>query len=104
MLSIMGDRRVSISREMTKIHEEIFRGTLSQAVDHFTSPRGEFTLVMAGKEEEARPGISKVEIEKRLCQLRESGLTAKAAVAQISDEAGLAKKTLYQVWIKMVKE
>ena len=46
---ILGDRRVSVCRELTKAHEEIFRGRVSQAMEHFAEPRGEFSLVVEGK-------------------------------------------------------
>ncbi len=46
---ILGDRRVSVCRELTKVHEEIFRGRVSQAREHFAEPRGEFSLVIEGK-------------------------------------------------------
>ena len=46
---ILGNRRLSICRELTKVHEEIFRGKVSQAREHFTEPRGEFSLVIEGK-------------------------------------------------------
>jgi len=46
---ILGDRRISVCRELTKVHEEIFRGRVSQAREHFTEPRGEFSLVIEGK-------------------------------------------------------
>lgn len=46
---ILGDRRVSICRELTKVHEEVFRGRVSQAREHFVQPRGEFSLVVEGK-------------------------------------------------------
>jgi 16S rRNA (cytidine1402-2'-O)-methyltransferase len=46
---ILGDRRLSVCRELTKVHEEIFRGRVSQAREHFTEPRGEFSLVIEGK-------------------------------------------------------
>lgn len=45
---ILGDRRLSVCRELTKIHEEIFRSNVSKAREHFTEPRGEFTLVIEG--------------------------------------------------------
>jgi 16S rRNA (cytidine1402-2'-O)-methyltransferase len=45
---ILGDRRLSVCRELTKIHEEIFRGRVSQAREHFVEPRGEFSLVIEG--------------------------------------------------------
>ena len=46
---ILGDRRISVCRELTKIHEEIFRGRVSQAKEHCVEPRGEFSLVIEGK-------------------------------------------------------
>jgi 16S rRNA (cytidine1402-2'-O)-methyltransferase len=46
---ILGDRRISVCRELTKAYEEIFRGRVSQAREHFAEPRGEFSLVIEGK-------------------------------------------------------
>ena len=46
---ILGNRKLSVCRELTKIHEEVFRGRVSQAREHFTEPRGEFSLVIEGK-------------------------------------------------------
>ena len=47
----LGDRSLALCRELTKLHEEIFRGKVSQAREHFTKPKGEFTLVIEGKRE-----------------------------------------------------
>ena len=49
ILETIGDRRIAVCREMTKLHEEVFRGTVSEAIEHFEQPRGEFTLVVEGK-------------------------------------------------------
>lgn len=46
---ILGDRRISVCRELTKVHEEIFRGRVSEARGRFLEPRGEFSLVIEGK-------------------------------------------------------
>jgi 16S rRNA (cytidine1402-2'-O)-methyltransferase len=46
---ILGDRRVSVCRELTKVHEEVLRGRVSEAREHFAQPRGEFSLVIEGK-------------------------------------------------------
>lgn len=47
--TVLGDRRLSVCREMTKLHEEFFRGTAKQAIEYFTRPKGEFTLIIEGK-------------------------------------------------------
>ena len=44
----LGNRRISVCRELTKLHEEVFRGAISEAIEHFTAPRGEITLVVEG--------------------------------------------------------
>lgn len=46
---ILGNRRIAVSRELTKVHEEVFRGRVSEAREHFAEPRGEFTLVIEGR-------------------------------------------------------
>ncbi|MFO8100692.1 MAG: 16S rRNA (cytidine(1402)-2'-O)-methyltransferase [Dehalococcoidia bacterium] len=51
--AVMGERRLAVCREMTKLHEEIWRGTAAEAVEHFASPKGEFTLVIEGKPRKA---------------------------------------------------
>ncbi len=100
MRAILGDRKIAVSRELTKIHEEIFRGKLSEASDHFSNPRGEFTLVVEGMTEEVASGIG-AEVEKHLRQLRQSGASAKTAVGKMAEETGLTKRALYQAWLKI---
>jgi 16S rRNA (cytidine1402-2'-O)-methyltransferase len=99
MHNILGDRKATICRELTKLHEEIFRGKLSDALCHFTTPRGEFTLVIAGNSEIPRAEITTV-IEERLKTMRQSGVPAKEAVSQTAAETGLSRRELYQTWIK----
>lgn len=48
MLETLGDRNVAVCRELTKLHEEVFRAALSEAIGHFNKPRGEFTIVIQG--------------------------------------------------------
>jgi 16S rRNA (cytidine1402-2'-O)-methyltransferase len=100
MLSILGDRKIAVCRELTKVHEEVFRGTISEAVEHFTVPKGEFTLVIAGNKAEDRPVLSP-DIEKRLGLLQLSGKKAKEAISELAGDTGLSKKELYQTWIKL---
>ena len=100
ILLILGDRKVAICRELTKLYEEVFRGTLSQAVKHFTEPRGEFTLVIEGKKEPDKPQLTE-DIERRLHHMRLSGVTAKEAIAEVAKETGLSRRELYQAWLRL---
>ena len=103
MLSAFGDRRVSISRELTKLYEETMRYTLTEAASHFerTPPRGEFVLVVEGA-----PTVnasSAQELEQAAESARayiSDGLTAKDAVRKASKEMGISKNALYSEVIK----
>jgi len=99
ILLVLGDRKVAVCRELTKVHEEIFRGTISQAIEHFTEPRGEFSLVIEGKRDESKPQLTE-DIERQLHHMRQSGITAKEAIAKVAGETGLSKKELYRAWIR----
>lgn len=100
ILEVLGDRRMAVCRELTKLHEEVFRGTLSQAISRFAEPKGEFTLVIEGNKTEEK-GIPNTEIERRLEELQVSGVGAKEAVACVASQTGLSKKELYRAWLKL---
>jgi len=101
MLLILGDRKVAVCRELTKIHEEIYRGTISQALEHFTEPRGEFTLVVEGRGERDKPQLTEG-IVRQLHHMRRSGVSIKEAIAIVAEETGLSKRELYRAWLKLV--
>ena len=102
ILLVLGDRRVAVCRELTKLHEEVFRGTVGQAVEHFTEPRGEFTLVIEGKREE-KPQLTEA-IEAELQLMRQMGMTAKEAVSRVAEETGLSRRELYRAWLKLRRQ
>jgi len=100
MLQILGDRRMAACRELTKLHEEIFRGTVSEAIARFTEPRGEFTLVIEGRGSREKPELT-AEVEEELNRLYRAGATAKEAIAAVAGDTGLSKKVLYQAWLAL---
>ena len=99
ILAAFGDRRIAVCRELTKLHEEVFRGTVKEAISRFTQPRGEFTLVIEGKIEKEKPEVTG-EIEKQLHRLYLAGAGAKEAVAAVAGATGLPRKELYRTWLK----
>ncbi|MBA7469389.1 Ribosomal RNA small subunit methyltransferase I [subsurface metagenome] len=100
ILLILGDRQIAVCRELTKMHEEVFRGTISQAIEHFTEVRGEFTLVIEGKVGKDRPLLTK-DIESQLHRLRRSGVPAKEAIAKVAAGTGLSRRELYRAWLRL---
>ncbi len=99
LLETLGDRRIAVCRELTKLHEEVFRGTINEALGYFTEPRGEFTLVVEGFRESSEPELTG-DVETELAALRKSGMTAREAIAKVSEKTGLSRKELYQAWLK----
>ena len=103
LLEALGDRKIAVCRELTKLHEEVFRGSISEAILHFDQPRGEFVLVVLGASEAesaGRPDSLDLEpIEQELARLRETGAKAKEAVALVAQASGLPKRAVYQMWL-----
>ena len=91
------DRRISLCRELTKLHEEVRRTTLGEAVTWYEAnlPRGEFVLVVEGASEDARETPTLEQGLERVAQLREQGMSLKDAARQAAKETGLPKNELY---------
>ena len=111
--AVMGDRPLAVCRELTKRHEEVFRGTAAQALEHFLSPRGEVVVVVQGKQTEAdrHPDEAAADdlaidedLRRRLLTLKQAEIKAKDAVAQVAETTGLAKNRVYRVWVEMGRE
>lgn len=96
MLDILGNRNIAIIRELTKLYEEIFRGTIEDGINKFTSQKikGEFVLIIEGNQEE---NIElNINIEKELIKYVNQGLSKKESVNMVVKEFNLPKNEVYQ--------
>ena len=91
------DRPISLCRELTKLHEEVVRTTLGQAVVKYTEnpPKGEFVLIVAGAEPEEKEAATAADAALRVRQLMEEGMSRKDAVKQTAKELDLPKNVVY---------
>ena len=96
------DRGISLCRELTKLHEEVIRTTLGEAVAKYTEnpPKGEFVLVVAGAPAEEKEAASETDVASRVAQLMAEGLSRKDAVKQTAKELGLPKNVVYDIALK----
>ena len=98
MADIFGtDRPVSLCRELTKLHEEVIRTTLGQAIDLYTQqpPKGEFVLVVAGAQPEEKPAATVQDAASRVSELVSGGMSRKDAIKQTVKELDLPKNVVY---------
>lgn len=100
MLTCLSDRRIAVCRELTKVHEETVRGTISEILARETEPRGEYTIVIDGAAETPR-GQMDENARTRLREMRTQGLTARQATSQLSAELGLSRRQVYEAWLKL---
>ena len=102
LLAVLGDRRAVVTRELTKIHEETIRGTLSEILIKLNqgSLKGEFTIIVHGaSNENKKQDVDAAEYLKNLMIHR--GLSRKEAVSVAAEELGLPKKEVYKESLKL---
>lgn len=107
LLEVIGDREAAVCRELSKIYEEVKRGTFSELIYHFenTPPKGEITLVIGAKEEEetfVRGSLTQGIEEVR--QLKEAGLKEKEAIKRVARFLNLPVRELYKKVIEEKEE
>ena len=100
--SVMSDRGLVICREMTKMHEEIWRGTASEAVAHFDSPRGEFAIVVAPLDKKAEAVSPNLEddaleiVSATAAALKNRYDSRRDLVEAVAEKTGLPRRQVYQ--------
>lgn len=105
---VFGPRPIAVCRELTKRHEEVFRGTAADALEHFDAPRGEFTLVIAGAppQSAAAPGGESAadaddDIRRFLLERRAEGVRARDAVSDAAAALGVPRNHAYRIWLEI---
>ena len=97
--SILGDRRICVAREMTKMFEEYWRGRVSGAVEYFKAQpaRGEFTLVVEGKTNDKKDVWTEDELQKAIEKELKNEKSAKEISIELAKQSGWNKKEVYRL-------
>lgn len=103
MTDILGDRRISISRELTKKYEETFRGIPTKALEKFKTSgvRGEFVIVIEGKPEEEEIPLEEIDIRELIQQYLDQGYRKKEAVKKVSEDYNIPRNLVYKESIRI---
>ena len=98
MQQVLGSRPIAVARELTKLHEEVFRGVLSEARAHFTTnePRGEFTLVVGGFLPKAEGPWDEGRLEDALREAMQNGATASRLSVDLASQSGWGRRDIYR--------
>ena len=96
------ERRISLCRELTKLHEEVLRMTLGGAMDYYAenAPRGEFVLIVEGAAPLAPEAVSEADALEAVRALIGQGLSRKDAVRRVSEQTGIPKNKLYNAAVR----
>lgn len=99
ILSILGERRICVAREMTKMFEEYWRGNVREAVDHFKSQpaRGEFTLVIEGKTSEKHERWTEAQLLEAIERQVSTEKSAKELSAELAKSSGWNRRDVYSI-------
>ena len=104
MAQVFGpERPISLCRELTKLHEEVVRTTLGQAIELYTAqpPKGEFVLVVAGAAPEEKAEATPEDAARRVAELMEAGVSRKDAIKQTAIELELPKNVVYDAALSL---
>lgn len=105
ILAFAGDRNIVVARELTKVHEEILRGQISQIIEHFRghSPKGEFTVVLDGRNDKTKelPIRSSSDLYKMVTGYLVQGFDKKGAIKETARTIGISKKEVYNAVLEV---
>ncbi len=95
--AVLGDRQIALARELTKLHEEIWRGTIRGATDHFKVPRGEFVLIVSGQPAAKAERWSQEQVLAAIDRHKGAGRTPAALAAKLAEESGWPRRDIYDL-------
>ncbi len=98
MLEVLGDRKIAVCRELSKIHEEIVRDNISNIIPLVDSMKGEFVIVVEGNKEII--DFSELDIVEHVKMYVEDGLSEMDAIKKVAKERGVAKSVIYSEYHK----
>lgn len=99
---VLGNRQISISRELTKVYEETFRGTVEEGIKKFKDQKkGEFVIIVEGGEIEEENPFEKISIKDHIRMYIEQGFSKKEAVKKVALERKLPKNQVYKESIEL---
>jgi 16S rRNA (cytidine1402-2'-O)-methyltransferase len=106
LVEVLGDRPACLARELTKMHEEVRRGTLSELVESvdLDPPRGEIVLVVGGAIHEHKLVVAPEELAQQALALMESGVERRAAMAEVARAAGVSKRDVFDALVRARSE
>jgi 16S rRNA (cytidine1402-2'-O)-methyltransferase len=106
MQAELGNRPIAVARELTKIHEEIFRGTVQQAREHFNriEPRGEFTLVVGGKAGETAGPWGEEQLFQALREGLAAGQPQSRLAGEIAAKSGWERREVYRKIVELKRQ
>ena len=101
---VLGDRRIAVARELTKLHEEIWRGSIRAALEYFKDPRGEFVLVLEGNTETDGGKWTEDELLGAIGKELAHGESPSALAAKLADTSGWRRREIYALTIRQDTE
>ena len=100
---MLGNRKIVLAREMTKIHEEFIRGNIEDIINKIDEPKGEFVIIIEGsyidKKEKEKQNLNEMTLKEHYNFYEKQGMDKKEIIKQIAKDRGQTKNEIYQYFL-----